>query len=440
MKTQLLTALLFIAINYSVHSSTEVVYPYRTPLGKPLADFHIDNGFIDPCNEFRQNVKNLCKNNDITGMINFYCEHKGDKRKIFLLGDLFFPNEILEETHLASYAEQNETIKIALLISAKHDHIESQEIVTNLFYANLQKKFPPRDNYDARNYLRFARNSINNSAFDNAYNYYMEAARKKSLRAIFEIIVHYVLPRSETVDKFDNEVSILITNIPQNCDFTYGYIDYIKAYFYQYGESVFPRDLKKANHYYKQAIQKGFSSAHSDYGDFLLSLTSIFSGNAEKCLTFNQFAIESYIQAGKAGIFQGYQKAIEIILRNKDLFNKEVHKQTIKDLFNLLVDKSLIGEHELYLLYNKIKETIDDDVKTVFSTENPLNVIETLSLSEKESRNLSFKSGSNVDTPDSAGISYSETFINCNTKNNNRNVFETLFTEVEKKLKELINS
>ena len=104
------------------------------------------------------------------------------------------------------------------------------------------------------------------------------------------------------------------------------------------------------------------------------------------------------------------------------------------------MDKSLIDEHELYLLYNKIKETIDDDVKTVISTENPLNVIETLSLSEKESRNLSFKSGSNVDTPDSVGIYYSETFINCNIKNNNRNVFETLFTEVEKKLKELINS
>ncbi len=292
-----------------------------------------------------------------------------DDRFSQLVGDFFFPARILDTTDCASCYEQNEAVKLSILLAAKFGHLEARMIAytifDNAYFSNGTKlKFKElreniRDeiidkagsgNIKATELLLDPVLSFGDSAYinhhcecveayiardatlqtisartllrlGNAYwkvrnyakanDYYEKAALKGSKRAFVEIINGLIFREDITSQIKQTEIQRIFNLFADKLG---GYEYLVHAQYFQFGlYDIIDRNLKTANQFYKKAVSDNCAQACIDYGDFLIATTQAFPQDREKIKRFYKLAVESYEKGGKLGKTHGYIKTAETL-------------------------------------------------------------------------------------------------------------------------------
>jgi TPR repeat protein len=206
----------------------------------------------------------------------------------------------------------------------------SDEIVKSRIVLWDEKEESMRQNASARTLLRMADKYLEKQEHKKAQQYYEEAAKKGSIRAVI-VIVTLIAQRTESKETRWDDIQTVLNN---HRSFLKGYGHLLPAYFYQFGSlGVVHRDLRIANQRYKKAIAENCREAAFEYGEFLISMLNTCSDDEkDKKNHFIDHAITVYEQAGDLGLTQGYQKAIATLKRYEQKSEKrqeEIHQKQL---------------------------------------------------------------------------------------------------------------
>lgn len=374
----MIRAFIFLCLSFQITYASTDVYLFnegecslRIPAGKAEEK----RKFIRQSSTFTQVVNYIEKPfldawnmNDVQAIIEQYEKWNGDEKVSHLAGHFFFPAHILDRTS-ASYYEQNEAVKLSILLSAKFGYLEARMIAATIFddarfSSNIRARFKElRDSIrleiehktqnghflaiglildpivstdqvyirqhigdvatyvaqdvvtetiNARTFLRLGNACWRIGDYTTANSYYEKAALKGSKRAFAEMIHGVIFNEEMTLIEKQSEYKRLFERFEFSLD---GYDCLIRAQHFQFGlYDIVDRNLKTTNQLYKKAISYNCVQAHLDYGDFLIASTAAFSQDKAKIKRFYKLAIDSYEKSGVLGKTHGYIKAAETLL------------------------------------------------------------------------------------------------------------------------------
>ena len=330
------------------------------------------NSKVEPKDE----IMNICKDNDVDKLLQFYNKWRTDKKRAEILKFILIPDRILDKTSYASCVEENNATKLAILLSAASGNIEAQVLALDILTAltckdavvhmlelttknPLQKRLTRIDpthinaadllglstlsslelpeevvaeniklwdehkaqmeqNSNARTLLRIADRFLLTNRHDEASLYLQLAANKGSIRAVIEM-THLIANRSENLESRFADIQGLLRGYEGHLG---GYEHLLPAYYYQYGSlGLVQRNLQTANQKYKVAINQNCREAAFEYGEFLMSMLNTRTAEDERRTEFYKHAILAYEKAGDLGLEFGYFKALEL-LANQDILDQ----------------------------------------------------------------------------------------------------------------------
>ena len=387
----MLKSLFFICFSfYSVWASVQV-YSFnesecllRIPAGKQEEKrkfIRQSSTFTEMVDVMERPFLRAWEENDVQEIIDLYEKWSTDTNFTPLAGYFFFPAQILDITSCASYHEQNEAIKLSILLAAKFGHLEARMIAFTIFddarfstpirarFKELQNQCKEeiiqksynghpqaiellldpilslgKNDYisqhiayveaytsqvevgrtlSTRTLLRCGNAYWKIGNYDRANYFYDKAILKGSKRAFSELMNGLIFREDLLLHDKQTEIHRVFSSY----EYMLGGYDYlIHAHFYQFGlYDIIDRNLKTANQFYKKATSHFCAQACLDYGDFLIATTQAFPQDNEKIKRFYKLAIDSYEKGGLLGKTNGYNKAAGTLLHGirSNFFNTE---------------------------------------------------------------------------------------------------------------------